>query len=402
MSQWRIVVTDKRGKHLGVLGSYLAAKFSPRYNDIGAWSIAVPKYTKGWELISAGNCIVAYLDNVDVCGGPITIIDRHQNDSHPHPVYFVTGLTHEVHIRDHLGYLLPDQSGSAQSGLLNTGQTGNGDYALSVVIDENLGDGTAYGAVPHSSRLQSMKIKVPYIPFPGSGGAVDLVWKLDNLYDLCQRIAGLSGVGFKLVRNADNFNGGLTLYTWIPANRSATVQFSERRGNLGDNTLTVSAPIATSVIVGGSGDDTPITPRTLGWVRDSVAESLWGRVIETFSDLRDTADPAGLNNEANLILVDSRAGFTVSAQLFDGVLSDGSTTSKFNKDYFMGDTVRVIIDDQPIDDVVTQVDYNLDEDGATFTVVPFVGDWQNSSETLKIYRTVRDVARRIGLLERRV
>src|SRR5260221_307050 len=158
-----------------------------------------------------------------------------------------------------------------------------------------------------------------------NGSTVSAAARFDNLLGkdgngLLQEIARASTpeLGFKVVQNGT----ALLCTTYVPADKTSNVLFSEELGNVGDVTYDLEAPDfereGNMVVVAGSGAG---TARTFLLAKDATSITNWGRT-EAFIDRRDTADMPTLTTSATTALDEFKGKTSYSFQLLpNGVLT---------------------------------------------------------------------------------
>jgi hypothetical protein len=190
------------------------------------------------------------------------------------------------------------------------------------------------------------------------------------------------GFRIKQVSNALKFQ------TYLPVDRSGTVQFSVDKGNLASYSYSTSRSSANYIYVGGGGEG---TARTIKEGQDSAGIAQWRR-IEMFADRRDTTDTSELTQEVTKQLEEGKGETAVSVVPID------LPGSAFLEDYDLGDTVSALVDGT-VTDVIREVKVSLTPDGPQ-RVVPSIGT-PGYRDVLKLFKALQKLNGRVTNLERR-
>jgi hypothetical protein len=124
-----------------------------------------------------------------------------------------------------------------------------------------------------------------------------------------------------------------------------------------------------------------------------LAETVWGRRIETFTDARGSGTPEELFQAAEEILVDN--GKTI---VNTSVVPTDAPTMRYGYDWNLGDTITVVINDAEYSAVVTEVGISIQDDGVRIQAT--VGTPTPLSFESRLVSRSNDQATRISNLER--
>jgi hypothetical protein len=136
-----------------------------------------------------------------------------------------------------------------------------------------------------------------------------------------------------------------------------------------------SQPKLTRTIVGGSGDGAARVFLERTTADSAAAETLWGRRIEVFTDARNTAVPAELQQAGDEALIpDGKTIVSVSLTPSD------DQTMLFGVDWNLGDKVSVVIGSDQVAAIVTEVGILIDSDGVRIGATigePYTQDYES-------------------------
>lgn len=347
-----------------------------RHLAVGAWSFTVPASPRAMGLLAAGNGVRIDRDGRPLMSGPIRSLVRSwggQDGGGP-GVLTVAGADDMCWLAERVCYPDPANPADSQLDAYDT-RSGPAETLIRHYVDVNAGP----GALP-SRRVPGLTVAAS----AGLGGQVAGNARFDNLLEL---VGSLGSAGNVAVRVVD-VGGALELAVAEPADRSAQAVFSRARGNLRSYSYGLAAPFGTVALVGGQGQG---AARTI--VEVSTGDGGWGMRAEAFADRRDTDDAAQLMQAGQDALAQSGPAASLAIEPID------LPALAYGRDYQVGDVVSVLVDDTTVVDVLREVKIGWSaREGETIT--PQVGT-AGASSTPALYGRVADVARRVGLLERR-
>lgn len=342
-----------------------------RFNRFDSWVLDLP-YAAGRGFEPASGVIVRR-DDLVLFSGPVTSIQRTWGDAGD--LLTIAGVSDDAHLEDRLAVPAPPPYNAAEYDV----RTGPAESVLKGYVDDNLGPGASAGRI-----LAGLSIELD----AGAGAEVTGRARFQKLGDLLRELALAGGdLGFRIVQ-VDA--GELRFEVNEPVDRTATAIFSKGLGNLRGFKLTEEVSEANAGIVGGGGEG---VARTFLDFADPAQIVRWNRRIETFRDRRDTVDAAELA-QAGVEELASKAEKTgLSISPID------TRRLAFLRDYALGDRVTVDIDGVQIRDVLREVKIVVDENAETVT--PTIGTSATRSELLDVFRRLRELGRKVALLERR-
>lgn len=162
------------------------------------------------------------------------------------------------------------------------------------------------------------------------GSTVSHQARFDPLLDVVRTLGAASTP--QLAPRVQQVGDDLLFDVYSPVDRSDRVVFSDARRNLGDWTLTVSAPSVTHTVVAGAGEG---SVRAFVERKDSAAAQAWRQVSRTFVDQRSTDVVSELQAAGDEALAAGRGGGQLTAAAVD------TPSCRFGAHFGLGDLVAV-------------------------------------------------------------
>jgi Siphovirus ReqiPepy6 Gp37-like protein len=357
---------------------YTSAELTSRFCAVGKWELVLDaRLPAANSLKQPGWGIeVVNEDMVTVLAGPVDNLKRDRDENTN--TYTFYGSDDNVYLAERLAHPQPATAAPPY----NTNEYDvRGPSPCSTVlrsyVDVNLGP-SALGP------RKQFGLTLAADPVVGATVVGRARWQ--NLLDFLQ---GLSlsggGVGFQ----NKQVGTALQFQTYMPVDRSGTVQFSLDKGNLASYTASTGKSKVNYAYIGGGGEG---TARTVREGQDTSEIIRWRR-IELFIDRRDTTDPSELDQEIVKQLADGKGEVSVSVEPVD---LDGST---YLTNYNLGDKVSAVVDDDTITDVIREVKVTLSPEKAP-EIVPSIGN-PGLTVTPLIITKVDNMSDRVRNLERR-
>jgi hypothetical protein len=196
----------------------------------------------------------------------------------------------------------------------------------------------------------------------GTGGnTLDVACSNDNLLEVLQKIALIGGGDFDLVKADLNTAALGWVFNWyagqLGTDRSASVTFSVKRGNLADPEYEIDYENeATAAIVGGRGEGSARTYRTRTGTDFATTND-----SEVFVNATDLTTNAGLDAAGDRRLTNTQAREQLDATLLS------TESCVYGVHWFLGDKVQVV---NPFTESsgtlkVNAVNLEMNDDGAT-------------------------------------
>lgn len=357
-----------------------------RYNAISTWTLSLPTgHAMETALKTPGSGIIVTFNGNTLLSGPTTWVQTIQTADNPDGVTQVTGLDDSVLLRDRLAYPTPTTADVTAQTTAYDVRTGTAEDVIKGYVNANMGS-----TAPAARKIASLTVAGSLL----RGATVKGSARFDVVYDLLQTLADASGnAGTPLGFDVLQVGTGLVFDVYQPTDRSKTIRLDIANNRLVETTYSMAQPKTTRVIVGGSGDLTArvFTERTS--TTSLAAETAWGRRIEKFADARDTSDATTLNTSGDSILAtDGKAQVTASVRPSD------DQAMLFGIDWFLGDTVTIVVGSYELAAVVTEMGLSVDVDGVR--LFGTVGEPQLQDYESQINARQADLASRMNQLER--
>jgi len=350
VSDLLVEVRDANYNRVGQITSQYLVGFTAvlRYNAISTWSLSIPSdHPLQPSLTTPGAGIIVTLLGQTLFSGPVTWIQTIQTIEIPEGVTQVTGLDDSVLLRDRLAYPTPTTADVTLQTSAYDVRTGAAETVMKAYVNYNMGS-----LAPSARKIAVLDTELDY----GRGSTVKGSARFDVLYELLQQMADASttAIGFDIVQSGTR----LKFQCYAPTDRSKTVRLDIYNNRVTETTYSLAQPKTTRAIVGGSGDAAARVFLERSSTTSLAAETSWGRRIETFVDSRDTSDSTALATAGDSVL-----GTDGKAQITANVKPTDDSTMLFGKDWYLGDTVTVVVGSYELAAVVTEMGISIDEDG---------------------------------------
>lgn len=363
----------------GVLDDITSCELNERFNDVGAWSVSIDTRTALAPLLASagyGIEVVRVSDGESLMAGPV--VNRKRRRTRKESTLTVSGPDMNVWLRRRRAHPQPGTSAPPYNSQAYDVRTGTCSTILREYVTWNGGpSGLAVRAIPPSLSLAAD-------PLAGSSVTGRARWQ--PLIELLQELAIAGGnIGFRLQKSGTS----LEFSTYQPSDKTATIVFSEERGNLAEYEYESSAPKATYLYVGGGGEG---TARVVREGSDPDEFAMWGR-FEEFQDRRDTSDTTELDQAISKTLTEQASTVGLSLTPLD------TPGQQYRTHYDLGDRVTVLIDGEPVQQLVTEVK-TVFTDAGGLLVQPTVGTVSRHS-VLRAFDRLKSLSSRLTHLERR-
>ena len=356
----------------------LSAKL--RFNNVSTWALDLPVGPSAIQLRQPNWGIRIDRDDTTVLSGNMK--QAQTKSTIDGDVMTVTGVDDTTVLVDNLARPQPATAAPPYSVNAYDTRHGIGSTIMQAYVDANIGP-----SAPSNWQVPGLTLGVD----PVVGDIVDMDARWRPLYDVIYSLAiSARGLGFRVVQ----VGAGLQFQVWQPVDHSADVVFGRGLDNLGDYSFTQTRPTANYIVCGGGGED---TARVIREGSDATSITAWGQVT-MFRDRRDTSDTALMDQTIAEELTKGGALTAVTADLLS------LPGRSWPGDFALGDQVTVVIEDEPIVDVVQQIGIDVSgTDGEIIT--PRIGSpdvdlspagWFDRLLTRQAQQAVR-----IGNLERR-
>lgn len=376
MPEWRVYVRDEADlKRLAEIDDYQSLTLVPRFNVVGAWTLDLDINALAAAYIGWGTGIVVTLDGVEFFSGPLTQMTRKWN-AHENRLV-LAGVDDTVWLKRRLAF--PEAPALTTATNAYDVRTGLASTVMAAYVDANAGPGSDV-----ARRVPGLTLATDYAlgtPVTGRG-------RFQALLDLLAELALLGGdLGFRVVQSGS----ARSFQVYAPTDKTRAIVFTQDHGNLAEFEYTEKAPNLNFVVVGGAGD---ANARTFYMVGDTTSVGRYGR-IESLVDTRDTSSTAELAQSASQELGSNANGASLAARPVD------TASFAFGTDYGLGDRVTVIVDGEPVQDVIREVQIRLTPDEGV-VVDPIVGTpGERDPRTPQLFTRLAELEKQVRDLQRR-
>lgn len=372
----QVIARDAGLNRLGVV-PFTNLQLALRHLGVSAWQLTIAADHPKAGLLAAGGGVIVEDEVGTILSGPIRVLGVATENNSPGATLTVSGVSDDYLLSSRLVYPDPTQPADNQIVDAYDVRSGVGETVMKALVNANTGPGAIV------ARRSGVTIEVDNT----RGTTVSSSARFDNLLDVLAALGAAAGLGFRTVQ----VGSSVVFDVYEPTDLSASARFSTELGNLRAYSYELDAPNATRVIVAGQGEG---TARTFVERGDTTSEADWATRVEVFQDRRDTDDLPTLQQAGDQTLIEQGPATKLSLSPVD------TPRMRFRAHYNLGDTVTVEIPGGTVVDVVSQINLQIDDSGTL--VVPVIGDNSGGPGTPRIFQQVSDLARRVGLLERRV
>lgn len=381
------ITVEVRNKSLERVGQILPQDLTlevyPVFNDVGAWKVTLDSdHPMANELRTKGAGLIITGPEDVILSGPVESDDSATTPEDLGGTLTFVGIDDTIVLQDRLCYPKPSTDDVTAQDIAHDERTGDAESLLHAYVNANVGPG-AVTARKNADLTMGTN--------GHHGSTITKKPRFQQLLNLLQEIALPEGLRFRVVQRGS----ALVFETAVVNDRTALIRLDARNGTLAGQRVKVTAPSSTRIIVAGQGEQEDRTFVEISNADSLAAEGDWGRRIEVFKDQRNTNDPDELSQAGLEILADG--GFTkVDVQ---AIPNDDDNTMRLGRDWDLGDTISVVIEDQELPAIVTGLAIKAGkEDG--FKVGALIGDPTGFSLDAALRKTVIGLKGRIDNLER--
>lgn len=387
---WRVYIRDPQLQRVALLEDYTSLDMVLRFNDVQPWTLTLSARSD-WvsTLAQDGYGIQVYRGSSYVTGGSWNKF-RYQWDKDNDEVTF-TGEDDTAWMRYRLASPAPttaDQSGTWTAAAEDVTPSGAASSVIAYIAQRNLGIDAWPGR-----KVAASTSSVTF----GTTMVQRSRWQ--NLLSFCQEIATAGAVngiepGFRIAQ----VGAALQLQTYQPADRTQTVKLSPTLKNVRSITYERTAPEATTVYVGGTGEGAART-----YFVKSADATVWGRREAELANASSLSALAELTGEADKVLSEKGPKQSLS------VIPRDLPNMEFGVDYFVGDKVTAVLNQfgpggalkpgDVVTDVLREARVNLTKAGAEVTAT--VGNNATGFNLIKLFGRLRSLGVRVTDLERK-
>ena len=331
---YRVVIRNSARTRVGEIQGFTGLNLSPRYNDVGSWTLNIPYDHPQAKTLTAGAWLTFMSGDFEVCSGHLRGLKRSWGNSDvAGGTLNAYGPTAEVVISDRLAYQVPGSAATSQAAFAYDARSGPGETIIKQWVDLNAGPGAITIRETGGMRIETDL---------GRGATIKGSARMDNLLTFIQPLAESAGLGFRVVFGTDDI---MEFQMFTPNDLSTTAKFGSELGNLSSFEQVREASKSSAVVVGGGGD---LTARVFREVLDTQSISDWGARSETFIDRRDTSDATEMDQSGTEETVNNGPVVGLTIKTVD------TPNLMFGRDYQLGD--KVSLPEFGISDVLRGVD----------------------------------------------
>ena len=322
-SSWRIVARDRNRARVGEISGYTTFDAEPFLNQGAAWRMTLPALLTIAPHLTIGAGIIVYRDGDVFLSG--TILERDDEEG-------PDGDTIELRGWDDTAMLAfrtvwPRPAGPPFDVAADS-HTGPASAAMAHFFDLNAGPGTVSVGRPER-QMTGLSTAID----PSHGLVDSYTGNFETLLELLQSIA-VRGGGLRF--QLKQLGAEIVPVIDTPADRTRSVVFSRKRGNVVRMGRRRQAATANAVIVGGDG-----TPPSRLFHLDSDPESIaqTGIRAEKFVEQRGAQSVNELIQAGAEALANGAGGVLLDVEVAD------TESVRFGRDYGLGDRVAVVASD---------------------------------------------------------
>lgn len=376
----RVTIRDVNENPVGQLVDWMSADVIPRWNGVGAFTIQAALGTPGARLFTAGSSVIISLPDDQTFTAQVTDITKRRGPEDSYGTIEVSGVEDNAILGYRVCYPTPTASITAQTATATYNASGPAETVARDLARLNIGPAALAGrSVPN----------LVFDPDQFRGSTANISLRYDILLTALQGILSPAGLGFSVKAE---FGGGYRFSIRQARDLSATIKFSDGLGNLNGFEYNLKSPGLTKAIIAGQGAG---TARNMVLVPDTTGlEATWGWAIEQFLDRRDTNVLLELQQAAAEAFAQQNNQVSLTINPLD------TPDRKFGVHYLLGDKVAVEVDGTTYADTITSAQYQSRP--GSFRVLPVIGSAEAvGGKALDLYRIVKLIATRVGLLEKR-
>jgi hypothetical protein len=380
-SPWIVTVRDADLNEVESCHGYERLRMELVDNGVGDFSLVLSDNHVSYDALTtegAGIVVRPVGHSEVVCSGYIS--DVYVTESRDTDVggLAVTGFTDDILLAGETGF--PNTAVDIPTGSTTTlgvevdSETGAAETVMKSFVGNNIGP--AAGIV---------RRRYSFLNIPASAGlGASSTWtsRFDNLLSLCQQIATVAGLSFRIAQSAP---GELTFYVWEPT-FNVEARFSVKAQNLTSAVLALRAPNQTETIVGGDGEG---LARIFTRRETAGLEATYGRRMSKFMSRAGLTDLAELQQEMEVELVEGlpEGGMTLYPIELPNL--------RYGVHYRLGDRVSAVIRGIELVEPVRRVVIEH-EPGKPVDVVPTVGLPIGDGEEPEDHPLIRSMIRNVA------
>lgn len=356
-------------------------ELADNFNNVGEWKLTLAAENPlAQTLRQPGAGIIVTGPSDVLMSGPMVKAEFAATQEDPGGSITFEGVSDTVILADTIAYPDPTNPNGASQTLAHDVRQGVAEDVMHSFVMANIGP---------TAPIERRKTALIDGPSQGRGPAVIKSARFPVLGNLLAELALLGSLGFRVVQRGAN----LVFETYQITDRTKLIRLDVANGSLAGQRVAVSPPGLTRAIVAGQGELVKRQFLQVQTAESVAAEQDWGRRIERFIDQRNTDKWDELQQAGDEAMEDE--GFTaVNVQVVP--MEDGSM--RFGFDWYLGDKVSVVVEDQELTSNATGMIMKADADG--FKVGVVLGDPTGFSVDAALSKRVTSTEARVSQLER--
>lgn len=387
--QWKIMARDATGVR-GEIEDYTGITFVKNHNDVGTWTaLTIPADAPMVNTLTGPNAgIVVLADNTIVFSGPVRDVVRAATADGVQQLV-LSGVDDNFWLKARVAHPTPDLATFDASNHYGPNVYDTRIGIASTVMRQYVAVNVGINAVARR-RITNLNVA----PDPVVGGSVTGNGRWQPLLEVLQQLAlqSVPPVTFDVLQSANALLFSVSLPTDHSREGDGKVVFSPDAGTLGQYTYERQAANSNYVYAGGAGS---AQLRLINESEDLDDVVQWG-LVEEFLDRRDIGGVALLRQAAAAEVLQQAGIFRTDLGVID------TAGVQWGVDYDLGDRVTVVVDGVALVELVRSVQVTLGPNGDTEQIVPSVSSpsRKRTVQELHVFSTLRDLAQRVGNLER--
>ncbi|MGM9381119.1 siphovirus ReqiPepy6 Gp37-like family protein [Streptomyces antibioticus] len=359
----------------------LSLELTDNFNNVGEWKLVLAAESPLAQALRQPGAGVIITGPTDVImSGPMVKAEFAATQDDPGGSITFEGVSDTVILADTLAFPDPANPNGASQTLAHDVRQGKAEDVMHSFVMANIGP---------TAPIERRKTALIDGPSQGRGPTVIKSARFPVLGNLLTELALLGSLGFRVVQRGSN----LVFETFEITDRTKLIRLDVANGSLAGQRVAITPPGVTRAIVAGQGELVKRQFLQVQTPESVAAETDWGRRIEKFIDQRNTDKWDELQQAGDEAMED--AGFTaVNVQVVP--MEDGAM--RFGHDWYLGDKVSVVVEDQELVSNATGMVMKADEDG--FQVGVLLGDATGFSVDAALSKRVTSTEARVSQLER--
>ncbi|WP_438470792.1 siphovirus ReqiPepy6 Gp37-like family protein [Streptomyces asiaticus] len=359
----------------------LQLELADNFNNVGSWKLTLAAENPMTSVLrSPGAGLIITGPNGVLVSGPMVKSEYAATQEDPGGSVVFEGVSDTICLADALAFPDPTNPNGASQTLAHDVRQGKAEDVMHAFVMANIGP-----TAPPERR----KARLIDGESRGRGPTVIKSARFPVLGNLLTELALLGQLGFRVVQRG----AGLVFETYQITDRTDLIRLDVANGTLAGQRVAITPPGVTRAIVAGQGELTKRQFLQAQTAESMAAEADWGRRIEVFIDQRNTDKWDELKQAGDEAMEDS--GFTaVNVQ----VVPMEDSAMRFGHDWYLGDKVSVVVDNQELSSNVTGMVIKADSDG--LKVGALLGDATGFSVDAALSKRVTTTEARVSQLER--